>query len=193
MSREAHRVRARTSARAVTRRRSSGSSGLSRASPGVELLDWSADPDHNRAVLTYVGEPEAVLAATQALCLEAFAIIDMRESRGGASPDGGRGRDPVRAAPRRDHRGGGGAGATAGGVDRRSRACPSTTTRTRPPARSGSRCPTCAGANTRVWPPSWRRRRGAGRRSGDLQRALGGLDRGGAFPADRLQRQPGHE
>ncbi len=40
---------------------------------GVELLDWSADADHNRAVLTYVGEPEAVLAATQALCLEAVS------------------------------------------------------------------------------------------------------------------------
>lgn len=50
--------------------------------PAVELLDWSADPDHNRAVLTYVGEPEAVLAATQALCLEAFASIDMSRHEG---------------------------------------------------------------------------------------------------------------
>lgn len=53
-----------------------------KAAPGVDLLDWSADPDHNRAVLTYVGEPEAVLAATQALCLEAFAAIDMRAHEG---------------------------------------------------------------------------------------------------------------
>lgn len=51
-------------------------------SPGVELLDWSADGDHNRAVLTYVGEPEAVLGATQALCREAFAAIDMRTHEG---------------------------------------------------------------------------------------------------------------
>jgi glutamate formiminotransferase len=50
--------------------------------PGVELLDWSADPDHNRAVLTYVGEPEAVLAATQALCLTCFEVIDMRTHQG---------------------------------------------------------------------------------------------------------------
>ena len=56
--------------------------GAVKGSPGVELLDWSADPDHNRAVLTYVGEPEAVLAATQALCREAFAAIDMRDHQG---------------------------------------------------------------------------------------------------------------
>ncbi len=56
--------------------------GAVRATPGVELLDWSADPDHNRSVLTYVGEPEAVLAATQALCREAFAVIDMRKHEG---------------------------------------------------------------------------------------------------------------
>jgi glutamate formiminotransferase len=53
-----------------------------RKSAGVELLDWNADPDHNRAVLTYVGDPEAVLAATQALCLEAFTLIDMRNHQG---------------------------------------------------------------------------------------------------------------
>ena len=56
--------------------------GVVKASPGVELLDWSADADHNRAVLTYVGEPEAVLAATEAMCLEAFAAIDMRTHEG---------------------------------------------------------------------------------------------------------------
>jgi glutamate formiminotransferase len=53
-----------------------------RTCPGVDLLDWSADPDHNRAVFTYVGEPEAVLAGTQALCREAFASIDMRTHEG---------------------------------------------------------------------------------------------------------------
>jgi glutamate formiminotransferase / 5-formyltetrahydrofolate cyclo-ligase len=56
--------------------------GAVKGSPGVELLDWSADSDHNRAVLTYVGEPEAVLAATQALCRAAFAAIDMRSHQG---------------------------------------------------------------------------------------------------------------
>jgi len=53
-----------------------------KSTPGVALLDWSADPDHNRAVLTYVGEPEAVLTATQGLCHEAFAAIDMRKHEG---------------------------------------------------------------------------------------------------------------
>ncbi|MFH0916320.1 MAG: glutamate formimidoyltransferase [bacterium] len=56
--------------------------GAVKQTPGAELLDWSADPDHNRAVLTYVGEPEPVLAATQALCREAFAAIDMRVHEG---------------------------------------------------------------------------------------------------------------
>jgi glutamate formiminotransferase / 5-formyltetrahydrofolate cyclo-ligase len=56
--------------------------GTVRGAHGVTLLDWSADPDHNRAVLTYVGEPEAVLEATQGLCREAFAGIDMRDHEG---------------------------------------------------------------------------------------------------------------
>jgi glutamate formiminotransferase len=53
-----------------------------RRSAGVKLLDWSADPDYNRAVITYAGEPEPVLEATQALCREAFATIDMRGHQG---------------------------------------------------------------------------------------------------------------
>jgi glutamate formiminotransferase len=56
--------------------------GAVKATSGVTLLDWSSDRDHNRAVLTYVGEPEAVLEATQALCMEAFAGIDMRNHEG---------------------------------------------------------------------------------------------------------------
>jgi glutamate formiminotransferase len=56
--------------------------GTVKGTAGVTLLDWSADRDHNRAVLTYVGEPEAVLAGTQALCREAFAAIDMRKHKG---------------------------------------------------------------------------------------------------------------
>ena len=31
-----------------------------RAVPGVKLLDYSSDPDHNRSVFTYLGEPEPV-------------------------------------------------------------------------------------------------------------------------------------
>jgi len=49
---------------------------------GVELLDCSSDSDHNRSIFTYIGEPEAVLKATQALCRDAFRLIDMREHQG---------------------------------------------------------------------------------------------------------------
>ena len=31
---------------------------------GVKVLDYSSDADHNRSVLTYLGQPEAVLEAT---------------------------------------------------------------------------------------------------------------------------------
>jgi glutamate formiminotransferase len=56
--------------------------GAVEATAGLKLLDWSADRDHNRTVLTYVGEPDAVLTATQALCREAFESIDMRNHQG---------------------------------------------------------------------------------------------------------------
>jgi glutamate formiminotransferase len=44
---------------------------------GVRILDTSSDADHNRSVFTYLGEPEAVLEATQAMAAEALALIDM--------------------------------------------------------------------------------------------------------------------
>ncbi len=53
-----------------------------RAVPGVRLIDYSSDPDHNRSVLTYLGEPEAVLEASKAMAREAFALIDMRNHHG---------------------------------------------------------------------------------------------------------------
>ena len=31
--------------------------------PGVSLLDWSQDPDHNRSVVTIAGPPAAVVEA----------------------------------------------------------------------------------------------------------------------------------
>ncbi|MEW5960506.1 MAG: glutamate formiminotransferase, partial [Chloroflexota bacterium] len=49
---------------------------------GVKLLDYSSDADHNRSVLTYLGEPEVVLAATRAMTLKALALIDMSRHRG---------------------------------------------------------------------------------------------------------------
>lgn len=49
---------------------------------GVEVLDWSADPDHNRSVVTFVGEPQAVEAAAVAAAVYSFAHLDLRDHRG---------------------------------------------------------------------------------------------------------------
>ncbi len=53
-----------------------------RSVPGVKLLDYSADPNHNRAVFSYLGEPEAVLEAAQRLAIKAFELIDMAQHHG---------------------------------------------------------------------------------------------------------------
>jgi glutamate formiminotransferase len=53
-----------------------------RAVPGVKLIDYSSDPDHNRSVFTYLGDPEAVLEATQRLASLALERIDMRTHHG---------------------------------------------------------------------------------------------------------------
>ena len=53
-----------------------------RATSGVRLLDYSSDPDHNRSVFTYLGEPEAALEATQRLAARTFALIDMTTHNG---------------------------------------------------------------------------------------------------------------
>ena len=53
-----------------------------RDTPGVRLLDVDPDHDTNRTVLTFVGEPEAVLEGARR-CIEAAADgIDMRRHRG---------------------------------------------------------------------------------------------------------------
>ncbi len=49
---------------------------------GVKVLDYSSDADHNRSVLTYLGQPEAVLRATKAMALKALELIDMSQHRG---------------------------------------------------------------------------------------------------------------
>ncbi len=56
--------------------------GEVRAVPGVKLLDYSSDPDHNRSVFTYLGSPEAVLEATQCLAKKTFELIDMSAHHG---------------------------------------------------------------------------------------------------------------
>lgn len=48
----------------------------------VEVLDWSADPDHHRAVITFIGPPPAVEAAAVDLARFARDHIDLRAHRG---------------------------------------------------------------------------------------------------------------
>ena len=51
-------------------------------SKDAEVLDWSTDPDHNRAVITYIGDPAAVEAASVAAARFALEHIDMRDHTG---------------------------------------------------------------------------------------------------------------
>jgi glutamate formiminotransferase len=53
-----------------------------RSQPGAHLLDWRADPDHNRLVATLVGSPGPVQEAVLRAAAAAIAGIDMREHRG---------------------------------------------------------------------------------------------------------------
>ncbi|MBI1730306.1 glutamate formimidoyltransferase [Candidatus Acetothermia bacterium] len=50
--------------------------------PGVLLLDVDSDPDHNRTVMTFAGEPEGVERAILALVAEAAQQIDLRKHTG---------------------------------------------------------------------------------------------------------------
>lgn len=52
------------------------------AIPRVEVLDWSADPDHHRSVVTFVGPPEAVEDAAVAAARFALERFDLRAHRG---------------------------------------------------------------------------------------------------------------
>ncbi len=53
-----------------------------RSIPGVRLLDVEMDAGHNRAVVTFVGTPEAVEEAAFRAAQEAAGLIDMRQHRG---------------------------------------------------------------------------------------------------------------
>ncbi|MDR1649405.1 MAG: glutamate formimidoyltransferase [Synergistaceae bacterium] len=57
--------------------------GEARAVPGVKVLDYSSDPDHNRTVLTFIGEPQPVRRAAFACCAKAAESIDMEKHKGG--------------------------------------------------------------------------------------------------------------
>ena len=49
---------------------------------GINLIDVSSDENHNRTVLTYLGEVEAVLDASHRMSLTALDLIDMRAHTG---------------------------------------------------------------------------------------------------------------
>jgi glutamate formiminotransferase / 5-formyltetrahydrofolate cyclo-ligase len=53
-----------------------------RATPGVKIIDLDSDADHNRTVLTFLGAPEAVLAAANAMADVAIELIDMSTHTG---------------------------------------------------------------------------------------------------------------
>ena len=48
-----------------------------RKEENVKLLDYSSDKDHNRTVVTFIGEPENVLNAAFNACKKASELIDM--------------------------------------------------------------------------------------------------------------------
>ena len=53
-----------------------------RAVEEVKLLDYSMDKDHNRSVVTFIGEPEAVIEAAFNACKKASELIDLQNHKG---------------------------------------------------------------------------------------------------------------
>ncbi len=53
-----------------------------RGREGVKLLDYSRDEDHNRCVVTVVGEPDALAQAVVAAIGTATSLIDLRKHTG---------------------------------------------------------------------------------------------------------------
>ena len=65
------------------RRREVAESVASAASgPGRKVIDLSMDPDHNRSVITIVGQPEGLLEGVFALTKKASELIDLNVHRG---------------------------------------------------------------------------------------------------------------
>ena len=52
------------------------------AAGDVDVLDWSSDPDHNRSVVTYIGDPPAVEATSVAAARFALEHFDLRRHQG---------------------------------------------------------------------------------------------------------------
>ncbi len=53
-----------------------------RKASGVNLLDYSRDEDHNRSVVTFVGDPDKVVEAALRASLKAIELIDMQRHSG---------------------------------------------------------------------------------------------------------------
>ena len=53
-----------------------------RKTPGVMLLDVESNPDHNRSVISFVGEPGPVKDAALAASQKAIELIDLRHHKG---------------------------------------------------------------------------------------------------------------
>ena len=56
--------------------------GLLREQPGVKLIDFSSDADHNRSVFSYLGDSASVLAATKLFAERVFELVDMTTHKG---------------------------------------------------------------------------------------------------------------
>src|SRR5436190_22462538 len=50
--------------------------------PGVTMLDSEMDPDHNRSVLTFAGEPDPVIQAAVAVTKRAAELNDLHQHSG---------------------------------------------------------------------------------------------------------------
>ena len=62
---------------------------------GVEVLDWSADPHHNRSVVTFIGEPQAVEAAAVAAAVFCARTLGSPRAPRCAPTGGGARRPPL--------------------------------------------------------------------------------------------------
>lgn len=54
-----------------------------KATPGLKWLDQTSDPDHNRSVLTFLGEPAVLVEAIRTLYREVSKHIDLTSHEGG--------------------------------------------------------------------------------------------------------------
>ena len=53
-----------------------------RSVPGVTVVDYSSDADHNRSVISFIGAPDAVLDGAKALADKTYELIDMSVQQG---------------------------------------------------------------------------------------------------------------